>query len=615
VEIMINVKRWYIYLICTISLQAVTWAFVDLIGTLFAPNVNALRAATPVAIIVVGLPVFLGHWIWANRLASSLEERGSTLRRFYLYANAAVFLVRLALMLVYLLYWFWGFLDAQIRTTPGFSTDYLLSEIIITLLFAGLCYFMYRTIRQDASLVPEAGGSATVRRLFVLSFSGYGLSLVVVAITGMLRLLFGLLAGRMDLSGVPVQSLLDFISRLTIGVILWVVFWRIAGHLFESPDQEERHSSLRKLYLYLAVFIGTLCVVIYSSMILTGLLKRLLQVSGGKGDLVYILPIILIMGVVWIYHALVLRDDVRMSEEAPRQATIRRWYLYLVATVGLASLLTGLSGDISVLLRSLGSNLWIGLRGEFATFTAAILAGLFVWYIPWRQAQAEVSESPSAGPDARRSVARKFYLYFFLLAATLAVLGASVYIVASIVRFMMGEAPPTINQLGMSIATLLLGVGVWLYHGTLLRADGRSLSGEKAKIIKTLRMVVIDAGEWHFGKAIAEQLMRDLPSLKLDLFELTKAPTKKSQTELVASISKAGLIVGPWTIAVAGGAGGVVSPAISGAIAASSAEKLLIPVNSEGWRWIGQGRSKPTEVIIRQTVREVKQLLGKGLED
>ena len=99
-----------------------------------------------------------------------------------------------------------------------------------------------------------------------------------------------------------------------------------------------------------------------------------------KGDLVYILPIILIMGVVWIYHALVLRDDVRLSEEAPRQSTIRRWYLYLVATVGLSSLLTGLSGDISVLLRSLGSNLGMGLRSQFAAYTAAIIAGVFVWY-------------------------------------------------------------------------------------------------------------------------------------------------------------------------------------------------------------------------------------------
>ena len=92
----------------------------------------------------------------------------------------------------------------------------------------------------------------------------------------------------------------------------------------------------------------------------------------------------------------------------------------------------------------------------------------------------------------------------------------------------MGEEPPTINQLGLAISTLLLGVGVWFYHGALLRADSRSLSREKATVFKTLKTTVIDTGEGHFGKAIAEQLMRELPELKLDLFELKKAPTTKS---------------------------------------------------------------------------------------
>ena len=59
------------------------------------------------------------------------------------------------------------------------------------------------------------------------------------------------------------------------------------------------------------------------------------------------------MAVVWAYHYVVLRADTRQARTFPRQAGIRRLYLYLVAAIGLASFLGGLIAGGNALIRTL----------------------------------------------------------------------------------------------------------------------------------------------------------------------------------------------------------------------------------------------------------------------
>lgn len=613
---MINVRRWYLYIICTVSLQAAAWAAVNLIYTLSETNLFILDLATPIATLVVGIPVFLAHWMWANRLVkTSLEERGSSLRRLFLYGNLAVFLLHAARQTVYILYHPLPFVLGVDNPGSTFEVKWMIVSLAVLLVMLGLCAFLFYTIRWDAQLAPEKGSSAVPRRLFVYVFSGYGLSVVVMAGTFILRMVLGTLIKGFEITRQLGQGLVLQAVWLIMGTAVWYIFWRIANNLFKDPDPAERESSLRKFYLYLAVFVGTLAVVTYSAIILTGLLKRLLQApSSGGGDVYFILPIILSMGMVWFFHAVVLRDDMQVASEAPRQAAIRRWYLYLVAAVGLSSLLTGLTGDINVILRSLGSNLGFGLREEFAAYTAAIIAGTPVWLIPWMKANAEASLGIPSAADARRSNARKIYLYFFLLAATLAVLGSAIYIVSSLVRYLLGESAPTINEIGFAISTTLLGIGVWLYHGSLLRGDARAVASGKARALKAWKVVILDAAENQFGKELSIHLKREFPDMEVDGFSLSQTMSKKELTRLVAGIRSAGLIIGPWWIAMAGGAQGLVPGGVAEAVTASPAEKLLFPVGDASWHWLGLARNRSTDALIRQASREIKALLGREAE-
>jgi hypothetical protein len=85
---MSTVRRWYIYLVSAISLQAVAWAIITLLRNLLISRLDPppTSIAFQIAVILVGLPIFLAHWLWGQRLARKVvEEREATLRRFYLY--------------------------------------------------------------------------------------------------------------------------------------------------------------------------------------------------------------------------------------------------------------------------------------------------------------------------------------------------------------------------------------------------------------------------------------------------------------------------------------------------------------------------------------------------
>ncbi|GAG95944.1 unnamed protein product [marine sediment metagenome] len=94
------------------------------------------------------------------------------------------------------------------------------------------------------------------------------------------------------------------------------------------------------------------------------------------------------MALVWAYHFQVIKSDIKLAGEAQIQAGLRRLYIYLIAAIGLSAFLVGISGILSVLIRSIDQTTFgTGLQQQLAWFAAVTIAGLPVWYLPWRQAQ------------------------------------------------------------------------------------------------------------------------------------------------------------------------------------------------------------------------------------
>lgn len=605
-------RRWYIYLVCAISLQSVTWAVIALLRNLFAGGSGSIAfIAFQIAVILIALPVFLVHWLWGQRLAQrDANEREAGLRGIYHYSMLIGFLgpvIANTFSLITFLFWL-------VLGSPGYDASYdefsgvggIIYHLVAIIFCSSLWLYQKQVISNDLKSDNEPDGFGTMRRLYMFVFSAWGVTMTTMAVIHLIRWVMLQFGENSYLLDGNLLYVTDEVTRLIVGVPLWFIFWRQAQTLFllDEPSEAERDSALRKFYLYTTVFVAALTVVTNATIILAGFFRRILDLPSA-GDIRVPLPTIIGMALLWIYHSYALKEDAARSPESAKQGGVRRLYLYLIAAVGLTAFLIGLSGDINVVIRSFSTTFFIdeGIKEALAWFTAALISGLPVWLLPWRWAQVESVALSPEGSEARRSTARKIYLYFFLFIATMTVLSSAVYIVYRLLALMLGEPGEgnLLTGIANAIAYSIVGIFVWLYHGLALRGDGESSRREQALRLKDIRVALV-ADDKTFGQSLLKQLQRDEPDLN---FETIFLPPENNEAKnaAIAKLNGAGMIVGPWFIAVEGGS---VDSQIAKAVAQSPARKILIPVNKNGWDWAGVDRWN-TEALIQQTARAVKQ--------
>lgn len=618
---MMNIRHWYIYLVSIISLQAVVWAVIGLVRELLGPAPLGIGSDLPmlIAVLIIGLPIYLGHWLWAQRLARrDASERATVLRRVYLYAVLALclapFLASAFDLVEILLGRVLGETSRLIMPWQGKTPDELLVASIAPMVVLPLVGFYHgRVLRNDARVAPEPGDLATVRRVFVLAFSAVGLVMTSVAVISLLGWLIRQIDDTIFQSSIYVLS--TQLARLVVGLPVWLLFWTWAQRLASSGDEEEQRSALRRTYLYSTVFVAVLAFVTTVALLLRDFLRHLLDVGGASEGTDVAVPVIIVSSAVWVYHGLVLRQNARESEESDRQQAIRRVYFYLVAGIGLVAWLIGLAGAVGVVLRvALGSGLVIGLKEDVATFLSLIIAGLPVWLLAWRRIQLTAADAGALGVAEVRSIVRKIYLYLCLFGATMTVLGSAVFVVARLAGSLIGvDSEISTTQLADALAFSLIAAGVWLYHGAVLRSDGKRLRHEEAARLASVHMTVLDTSDGSLGRAMRDRLGRALPGLDIRTIGLTPAAAAAlgsdfSQPELAASLAESKAIIMPWTAIVAGLSDGAGDPALAAAVIASPAHKILLPAHQEGWTWIGAAREREDE-MIKQAVQAAEQIV------
>lgn len=618
---MTNSRRWYLYIVNAISLQAVAWAAISLLRNLLvrglgagqtAVSFDAEAVALQIAIIVIGLPIYIGHWLWAGRLAAQAPaERGSILRRLYLLGMMAIFLGAAAASS-------FSLLDALLRLllnidpipfeSPNLALGqtavyYALSLIVLALLWL----YHRRLLAADQQHIPTPEvGSATLHRLYLYGFTAAGLALFTGGLVSIITWLLFQFGGETAVFSPPIAQFPTELARLLIGLPLWLIFWRSAQQQF-LQKKAEQESIIRKAYLYLAIFVGLVMVAVQATGILAALFRSLLDVEV-EGNLRRSLATVAGGVLLWGYHAVVLQRETAVLAEQPRQATIRRIYLYLVAAVGLAAGLFGLSGSVSVLLRTLSGEAFIGdPRRQLAGYAAALLVGLPIWFLPWRK----IEQTLAAGLAERLSQVRKAYLYFYLLIATLTVLTSAVFVVSQLISLALGArtASGLFLEIAHAIAFTVIAAAVWLYHARLLREDGRFEAAAAAEALAKWRVGVVDGENGRLGRALLDQLQHDLPQLTLQPIGLTHtaaeamaAPTDQPPNALLTNLD---LIIGSWHIALPNGSDG---QAVAYALQQSPAHKLLLPTRPDGWDWVGVD-DFDQDALLRQTSHAVQQLV------
>jgi len=624
-----NIRRAYIYLVSLISLQVVAWALIWFLRDLLPPggSTSIEDTALQIALIVIGLPVYLVHWLWAQRLAKrDAEEHESVLRTIYLYAAMSIAVAAVAFNAVDLLDQLQRMAFGtvrQSRNSPVGLTIYHLAPMVVMAL---VWVYHRRVLTADGPDAALSAGGATVRRLYLYAFSAAGLAVMTLAAIELFDRLLRLVAGR----PAGAAGLAQELASLVVGAALWLIFWFSAQRALGGPGTAERQSVIRKLYLYITVFVSVLAVVAAATAILAAGLRSLLSIYSWSDswDLSQALSILIPMAMVWAYHGYVLRRDAGHAQERHDQAWVRRLYHYLVASVGLGAVLIGLGGVLSALIRYPTATS-AGSPDGFVGFAATLIAGLPVWLLPWRHLQRAAAVPGPAGDGERRSIIRRIYLYFYLFAATMTVLGCGVYIVSRLISQLLGArgGGSLLADLAQAIAYGLIATAVWLYHGSIVRADGRRASDALSRRLAALKVAIVAGGETSLGRALVDELGRALPGLNLQPIDLTPAgitadaPTAApyvaeaaegrgagpAPTDAHCLLANSDVIIGPWTITGTAGSGGAMDATIAQAVSSSSARKLLIPVQAPGWDWLGVEETDLKD-IARQAVRAIRQI-------
>ena len=372
--------------------------------------------------------------------------------------------------------------------------------------FSGIWAFHFYIASTDRAAAGEQGASSTLRRWYMYVALIVGLFAMLIGVATVLQV--GLTRLALDASAQGV-SLAGPAGLAIGGTLLWGVHGRtIALHHIT----EDRHTTLRALEGFLSVAVCIAVALVGASQILYYLLARLVGISnpGGVGDnllagLAAPLSQLLVFGVAWfLLQRRLVRDA--GTQEADRQAGIRRLYTNLAALVSLAAWSVGAGG----LLVTLAEQIEAPILGVPATdwknpvtlYVTLLVVGLAVWVAHWRH-------SPWA--TDRQSLSRRLYVWAALLGSVLAAIGSGVGMINAVLQQVFAANPklddPANLAFGRYLAIIMVAAGVGVYHWRVQRGD--AATRPKKPVVKpaVVSAALVPATESHEDSApVAEAL-------------------------------------------------------------------------------------------------------------
>jgi hypothetical protein len=548
-KIMKTIRRLYFYAIAFISVEVVLWGIIGLLRSVV--NQNEITSGTTslaqaLSLILVGVPIFLFHWLWAQNIsAKDDEENSATLRAIFLYGMLlATFLPAIQNFLAFInrtllssanLYEY----RALVGGTQTWSDN--LIAIVINLLIAA---YFWNILKQNWSKLSETENFAEIRRLYRFIWMLYGLLMTIYGTQQALNFAFTLPSNV--LGEIGRETVINAIALLVIGTPIWFFSWRILQDVL--PDSAERDSYLRLGVLYLLT-LGSVIIVLSAGGNL--IYKILLQILGELNEGTKFLheiggPISLGLpfAVVWAYYGKWLGQQFTFDENLPRRAGKQRLFYYLLSFVGLAATFFGVTSLLSTIIDMLTSNTFLGI-GNFASSISSAIAslviGLPLWLLTWRPMQAQALQDNDAGDHARRSVIRKFYLYLVLFASVIGGMIAAGNLVFRLISTALGGDTSNVLDSSLnSLQALILFVILAWYHLSVLRKDGESKEDILEEMQTQFNVLVFDQND-SFGESVKAMFTKRAPKVPV---------TVVNANEKIPAEVKADAIVLPASLAV-----------------------------------------------------------------
>ncbi len=415
-----TIRRLYLYAVALVSVEVVLWGAIGLARSFFAGAAiggSVAQLAGALSLILVGVPVFLIHWLLAQRLAlHDPEERSARLRAIFLYGALLALLLPAAQNALALFNRLFLSAFGQPLFRVMFGASQTTSDNLVAILFSlAVAAYFYTVLLSDWRAAPQGDSFPEVRRLYRYIWMFYGLLLVFFGVQQVLLFILTSLgevgAGKPTFVGTAAM-LANGLALLLVGVPIWVFAWvRIQRSL---DDPAEAGSLLRLVALYLLAFASLGAGLVSAGLTLYGLLRFALgeafSFAGLMGEIADPLSVLIPAALVWAYYGRILRREVHSlpdesRRDEPRRADLRWLYAYILAAIGLAATFIGLYLLLSFLLELLldPDVVWgFVLRNNLAAALSTLAVGLPLWLLAWLPMVKEAAVEGESGDRARR---------------------------------------------------------------------------------------------------------------------------------------------------------------------------------------------------------------------
>ena len=545
-----TIRRLYFYAVAFISIEVVIWGTINLLRSIFAANKivdSASTLAQALSLILVGVPIFLVHWLWAQRVsAKDDEEKTATLRAVFLYGILLATLIPVVQNLLALISrTFLSTANLYVsRAIVGGSQTWIdnLIAIVINLLIAA---YFWNILKEEWRTLPETENFAEIRRLYRFIWMLYGLLMVVYGTQQALDYAFTLSTQNV-LGIIGREAIVNAIALLVVGVPIWYYSWRILQDAL--PDPAEMESYLRLGILYLLT-LGSVIVVLTAGGSLIYMV--LMQVfTGGKDFAEFMqtiggpISIAVPFAVVWAYYGMWLNQQFAFDEDAPRRAGKQRLYYYILSFLGLAATFFAIASLFSVVIDQATSRAYLssgGFASPLARALASLAVGLPLWLLTWRPMQAQALTEGSIGDHARRSVIRKTYLYLVLFASVIGGMVSGGILIFTLINAALGGSTSDFTTSVLnSLQILILFVVLLLYHLSALRKDGEARADMLEAKQEGFRLVVLDNSDGKFGDSVRVAFAKRVPKVPVTVINVKEgipADTKADAVILPGSLA------------------------------------------------------------------------------
>jgi len=324
----------------------------------------------------------------------------------------------------------------------------------------------------------------TIRRIYAYVLALAGLSMVALASANLAQVLIDvLLGGPLATNAAAVRDTVALWGAAAlVGLPAWLLHWLWIERTARR-DARERASTLRRLYLYGILAGAALAVTGAASDVFVAAFGWLVGLPGqGRpvaDAILRPLPFALSGALVAAGHWRIATADRVKVGEAGGSATLRRWYLYGVAFVGLLVLVDGARGVLETVWRGLAEPSQVGLIG-IATPAAAALVGLGLWLVHWRLLPARLD--PTSREADATAVLRSVYLFLALAVGVVGTLvGASQLLYYTVARLLGVDRPGgtggDLLQAAAEPASAIVVFGcLWAYQRAALRQQAAAFS-------------------------------------------------------------------------------------------------------------------------------------------